>query len=562
MITDKEKKFLKSKKIVRSNIIRYKKDLVHKIDNLCKKRSVSFSEMVFIIINGECVCANCKINKPKFISNKSGYKKYCSRKCSNSHSDTIKSKKKSYLKKYGVDNPSKSKKIKNKISKSNSNQSIETKKKRRESMINNYGVSSNIFRKEIINKRINSLKSKKVISKRKKTFNEKYNANCPLDIKEVKEKFKITNKNKWGESHFSKSKKYKEKNLRNHINNLNESHKNELIINSLKERMYNIFCNNCNKEFNISVNAYNIRKNQKLEICTNCNPINYNRSLLENDIYNFISKNYDKKIIQGFRINNKEIDIYLPELKVGFEFNGVYWHSEYFKGKKYHYNKYLNFKEKDIKLIQIWEDDWINKKKIIKSIILNKISKSNKIWARKCSIKNVYSEVSKKFLNENHIQGWCISKIRLGLYYKEELVCLMTFGKERKNLGNNINPNKFELLRFCNKLNTSVVGGASKLLKKFKKDYNPESLISYSKNDYSDGGLYNKIGFNIDSETEPNYYWVVKGVRENRFNWRKDKLVKMGYNKDKTEIEIMHSLGYWRCFDSGNKKWIYEKRYN
>ena len=83
-----------------------------------------------------------------------------------------------------------------------------------------------------------------------------------------------------------------------------------------------------------------------------------------------------------------------------------------------------------------------------------------------------------------------------------------------------------------------------------------ETIISYSKNDYSNGNLYKKLGFKFDSDTIPNYYWVVYGIRENRFNWRKDKLVKMGYDKTLTETKIMHSLGYWRCFDAGNKKWI------
>jgi hypothetical protein len=88
-----------------------------------------------------------------------------------------------------------------------------------------------------------------------------------------------------------------------------------------------------------------------------------------------------------------------------------------------------------------------------------------------------------------------------------------------------------------------------------------DNIISYSKNDYSDGGLYNKLGFKLEGLTKPNHYWVVNSIRENRFKYRKDKLVSMGYDKNKTAVQIMHKLGYYRVFDSGNKKWIFNNEY-
>jgi len=196
------------------------------------------------------------------------------------------------------------------------------------------------------------------------------------------------------------------------------------------------------------------------------------------------------------------------------------------------------------------------KKDIIKSIILNKIGSIKKgIFARKCIIKEVSNKESIVFLNKNHIQGWCVSKYRYGLYHNDILVSLMTFGKKRLNLGSKIHNDEYELLRFCNLLDNRIVGGASKLLKKFLESVNVNSLTTFSKNDYSSGNLYEKIGFEYESKTNPNYYWVVNGLRENRFNFRKDKLVSQGEDKKLTEIEIMHSKGYYRVFDSGNKKW-------
>lgn len=558
MISDYEKEFLKSKTIFRKNLIRYNNDLVERIDKMCIQFGVNFSEMVYIIINGDVgLCYNCKINRPKFISNKSGYKKYCSSKCSNSDIDTIENKKKTCLERYGVENPSHINEVKDKISYASKNQSEYSKMKRKESMLDKYGVSSNIFRGDVIAKRNEKLKDIDVITKRKETNIEKYGVSNSMMSDIAKNSFKKTCFKNWENSHFRKSDKFKNKQLYTHIDKLNNSHINDnLVINSLINLNYNIHCSKCNETFDISTNSYNIRKNNLFEICIICNPIKYNISLSEKSIYEFIKSNYNDEIIQGFRLNGPEIDIYLPDLKLGFEFNGIYWHSEHFKKKDYHLKKQIHFFNNGVDLIQIWEDDWLYKKDIIKSIILNKIGSIKKgIFARKCIIKEVSNKESIVFLNKNHIQGWCVSKYRYGLYHNNVLVSLMTFGKKRLNLGSKIHNDDYELLRFCNLLDNRIVGGASKLLKKFLESVNVNSLTTFSKNDYSGGNLYKKIGFEYESKTNPNYYWVINGLRENRFNFRKDKLVSQGEDKKLTEIEIMHSKGYYRVFDSGNKKW-------
>jgi hypothetical protein len=152
-----------------------------------------------------------------------------------------------------------------------------------------------------------------------------------------------------------------------------------------------------------------------------------------------------------------EIDIYLPELKLGFEFNGLYWHSNKFKEKNYHLNKTDWFKEKGIRIIHIWEDDWILRREIVESQIKNSIGlNTNRIFARKCYIKEVDVKIARKFLNENHIQGFVNSSNKLGLYYNEDLVSIMTFdnneGRKKMELfGYNLN-------RFCNKKGINVIG--------------------------------------------------------------------------------------------------------
>ena len=161
-------------------------------------------------------------------------------------------------------------------------------------------------------------------------------------------------------------------------------------------------------------------------------------------------------------------------------------------------------------------------------------------------------------MEENHIQGFVGSNIKLGLFFNNELVSLMTFGNLRKSLGQVSKKGVYELLRFCNKINISVIGGASKLFKFFIKNYKVEEVISYSLNSYSDGNLYKNIGFNLENNTDINYFWCKNGIKYHRFNFRKDKLVKEGYDVTKTESEIMYERGYFKVFDCGSKKWIYK----
>jgi hypothetical protein len=135
----------------------------------------------------------------------------------------------------------------------------------------------------------------------------------------------------------------------------------------------------------------------------------------------------------------------------------------------------------------------------------------------------------------------------------------MSFGSYRKSLGKNKIIGEYELLRFCNKLGINVIGGASKIFKYFINKYLPNKVLSYQNNSWNTGNLYEKIGFIKKNTTDPNYYWVKGNLRFNRFNFRKDKLIKEGYDPNKTESEIMYGRGYYRIWDMGNIKWEYKK---
>jgi hypothetical protein len=423
------------------------------------------------------------------------------------------------IEKYGVENVFKNNEIKDKIKKS---------------YINNLGVEHPSKSIEIQNKIKNKILEKFGINnynnkeKRENTCLKKYGVRNP----------------------FQNEKSYETKK-----NKILEKYKKYGLIN-IKNKKYILVCNK-GHYVELDKNIFHNRLKLKTILCTICNPIgDYHRSGLETELSDFIKINYNGLFNLNKKFNNQELDIYLPSLNLAFEFNGVYWHNELNKENNYHLNKTNFFEKQNIKLIQIYEDDWLYKKDIIKSRILNLLGKSDRIFARKCEIKEINdNNIVREFLEQNHLQGFIGSKIKIGLFYNDELVSLMTFGNLRKSLGQKSTENSYEMLRFCNKLNTNIIGGASKLFKYFLEKYNPKEIISYADRSWSTGDLYEKLGFKFIHKTNPNYYYVIDRKRYHRFNFRKNKLIKDGANPNKTEHEIMLEKGIFRIYDSGSLKY-------
>lgn len=462
-------------------------------------------------------CLNCNEHKVKFIKFSQGYRKFCSRKCS-------------------IEWTNKNEKIKNKrlsgIKKWNKNKKL----------------------KKIITEKSNKTKSN--FSEQKKL--------------QINKKRENTNLKKWGVKNISESdeiKKLISNQLKEKLPNIHKERVIERIkslnfeIINIEKEIFSLKCPKCNEVFSISRSLFNQRSRFNIEQCLICNP-NNNDSDFEKKIYNFIKENYEGVILGKHRKYRKyEIDVYLPDMKVGFECNGLYWHSELYKEKNYHSNKTDFFSKEGIKIIHIWEDDWKFKNEIIKSRILNLLNKTpRKIWGRKTKIEKVTdNKLVKDFLNTNHLQGYIPSKYKIGLFYGDELVSLMTFGSLRINLGSKNKKDHYELLRFCNKLNTNVVGGASKLLNYFLMDKKPIKIISYASRDWSNGNLYQTLKFKKVRTTPVNYFYFNKdeGIRHNRFKFRKDVLVKEGNSPKETEHSIMNNKGYYRIYDTGSL--LYEK---
>jgi hypothetical protein len=278
------------------------------------------------------------------------------------------------------------------------------------------------------------------------------------------------------------------------------------------------------------------------------------------EISEFIqSLGFDIKLSDKKALGGKEIDILVADKNIGFEFNGLLWHSEkYGKHKRYHIDKTISAAKNGIRLYQIFEDEWAYKKQIVCERIKHILGvNKNIIYARKCYITEIDSKTANDYLNRTHIQGATNSTIRYGAFYNNELVAVMTFSKLRKVTGNSNNNNDFyELNRFSN---SNVTGIASKFLKHFIKEHGPRKILSYADRRWTpiaENTLYDKLGFKLVGESQPNY-WYMKNYkfREHRFNHRKDLLVSKGFDVSKTEFEIMVERGYDKIWDCGSFKY-------
>ena len=267
------------------------------------------------------------------------------------------------------------------------------------------------------------------------------------------------------------------------------------------------------------------------------------KSSYEDELIDYLQEIGINNIIHGSRkvlTSNLELDIYLPDYNIGIEFNGTYWHNDTFLSKDYHQNKSKLATDLGIRLIHIYEYEWINShtQSILKSILKSACNKiKNKIYARNCIIKKLKSSESRSFCDENHIQGYRNARITYGLFYENTLVQMMSFSHHKKY--------EWEIIRSCTKSNTQVIGGVNKLFKAFIKDNNPNQIFSYCDFNLFNGISYEKLGMQYLGLTAPNLHYILKdGKIINRMPHR--------YKYFKSEIIAS-------IYGAGSKKYLWKR---
>ena len=315
---------------------------------------------------------------------------------------------------------------------------------------------------------------------------------------------------------------------------------------------------------------------------TDC--VEHRYSVMEMEVRDFLlSICPDITIVMRDRevIGPKELDLYLPDFGIAIECNPTITHnststlSTMLEGRTpldvdYHKEKSDLCKKQGIFLFHIFGYEWAYKQSIIKSMLANLLGVTKrKIYARDTYVSVVRYNEATVFLNKNHRQGYMTSKVRLGLRIKgtDELVSLMTFNKPRKGIGKTSDDDlEWELGRFCNSLNTNVVGGASKLFKYFIKNYKYSKIVSFSDIAHTKGNLYDVLGFTAMSESSPGYVWVhmFNDLYLTRTACRKNNLRKLFNDptidiENKTEAMIMAEHGFVQVFDCGVIRWEFCK---
>ena len=256
-----------------------------------------------------------------------------------------------------------------------------------------------------------------------------------------------------------------------------------------------------------------------------------------------------------------EIDIYIPERNIGIEFNGDYFHSAKYKDKEYHVNKTLQAMKKGVRLVHIWEHEYLNNKDKIIQFLLDSTSEPERVtYGRKTQVKEIKSTYAEEICREYHLQGAVKSSVNIGCYVGDELLGVMTFNIPRFNSNY-----QWELTRLCWKSGIAVVGGTSKMFQYFTKRYKPDNIICYCDISKFRGDTYWRLGFRatVKDITEPNYIWVNSkdlSDTKNRYQTQKHKLVEAGLGKETdTENEIMEKLGYMKVYDCGNIRFTWER---
>lgn len=462
------------------------------------------------------------------------------------------------LERYGNENYNNIEKIKEtcleRYGVENYNKTDECKEKIKQTFLKNYGVE-------------HYSQTEEYKEKFKDTCLKQYGVEHYSQTEEYRERVKQTSLEKYGVEHYSQIEEYRERVKQTSLEKYGVENSKQRCFINLEDLNEEYFRNNLIKEdrflveecclhFNFGPETAN--KYKKLFNITEPNKSNTCKT--QQFIFNLI--NIENKIFNDHHLG-KELDIYIPDYNLAIEYDGLMFHSEgnsehsMFRNtdKSYHLEKTELCLKNNIQLFHIFEgedlDLWL-------SMINSKLGLNNKIFARKCIIKELKSSETVTFLNKNHLQGFCQAKINVGLFYEDELVSVMTFSKPRFN-----KKYEYELIRFASKRNYTVVGGASKLWKYFVNKYNPKSVITYANRRFSNGEIYKILGFTFLEKTSPNYFYF----KPNEFNlysrvkFQKHKLKNIleVYDESLSEAENMFNNNYRRIYDCGNLKFEYHR---
>lgn len=477
----------------------------------------------------------------------------------------------------------------------------EVKEKSKKTMMERYGVEFSGQSSEIQEKRVQTnierygvihpSQSPYVIQKQKDTMIERYGVEHALQVPHIQAKLKQTNMDRYGVEFSGGLPEFKEKGRDTMLSRYGVEHTAQLphVIAKRHQTLIDMHGGPSHDYTNYTDIGKEIMKDENFHLLIEMNkdmsmteialthgmslgaiqqrftkhgvnPKIHYTSIFHKEVLEFIKTLGTNEVVSNRRdiIAPHEIDICIDD-RLLIECNGLFWHSERcIQDRNYHLNKTIKCEQLNLRLLHLWQHDWNNTREICKSIISSNLNIYQRVvYGRNTAIVKVNKEIESDFLFNNHIQGHVRSVACYGLMIDNELVSIMSFGAPRFN-GNY----QWELLRFCNKLHTKVIGGASKLFKAFILEYAPQSIISNCHRHLFSGDIYSVLGFTFSHYSKPSYYYTKDyRIMFNRMKFQKHKLPALlqTFDPEKTEWENMMDNGWDRIWDCGNSVWVWEK---
>lgn len=256
----------------------------------------------------------------------------------------------------------------------------------------------------------------------------------------------------------------------------------------------------------------------------------------------------------------KRMDIFIPSLKLGIEYNGNYWHSSQYKSNDAHKERSKLAEDRGIRLVHIFSHEWRLRRPAVETLLKRLCNvEVHKVAARKCKVVTPSKEVANAFLELNHIQGGARTGEFVGLEHEGKLVAVMVFNFNTSNRNEAADSTKVELTRYAS--SCTVVGGFSKLMKAWLKLNPVKTVVSYSDNRLFTGKVYELAGFKKIHTTQPDYKYLEPGwddTLHHKSKYQKKHLVeRFGVEacEGKTERQITEENSIYQVYDCGKTRW-------
>lgn len=478
-------------------------------EKLCDYNIEDYKDQIIDLLNQNYSIANIssKINVPQ-----TSLKRYLNEQGIDTRGDLQRKKEKTFEEKYGSDYQKQflQKRVETNISRfgcSNPFANNDIKDKISETMRIKYGYDHHMM---------NPSKKEQV----KETNLEKYGYENVSQVPEFKDKIKNTNLDKYGYEYATQHPEVKSKILDTMVANGNAR-----IFDGLNSKQWAEKTGYCLSRFNQLVREYGFEaaKNMYRTDSYSSLELRFKSFLEEYDLVHDHQKRLnlnDKYYIPDFIINNLIV-----------ECDGLYWHSDECRPDDYHINKKEAYDNAGYNSLFFREDEIREKFDIVKSVVLNQLNRSNRIFARRCDIDIIDDKTSDLFFEANHLMGKGRGSTYI-LRFKDEIVAALRLKRTKEK--------NYEISRFCNSKFNTVVGSFSRLLKFALQDKKPDSVMTFIDRRYGKGHYLKDLGFSY-VHVYPSFRWTDGFITFHRLKFPGN----TGYDN-----------GLFKIYDCGQAKWV------